>query len=83
MSHSYRKRVETIDAVQFDGANSAELLAFAPDYLEMRDGLLCQKMNPFPIATTEWVFQYTMTLAHDRMANDLFQRTWQPGGAAP
>ena len=57
MSHPYRKRVETIDAVQYDGTNSAELLAFAPEYLEMREGALCQIRNPYPIAVTEWIYR--------------------------
>ena len=93
MSHSYRRRVETIDAVQYNGTNEAEMMAFAPEHLEIRNGKLCQVwlfevdgllvIPPSPIVVTEWVFRHTASGMFERMTDDVFQRTWQPGGAAP
>lgn len=67
------------NAMQYDGTNADEMVFWAPDYLEIRDGKLMQKRNPFPIAVTEWVLLYATTEKagqYFRMPDDVFILTW-------
>jgi hypothetical protein len=76
----YEQKPLKIYALQYTGTNNAEMLSFASSYLyETPEGVLMQQRNPFPIATGEWVVQWSNTDKRgqfDRVSESNFGLTW-------
>jgi hypothetical protein len=76
----YRKKVEVVQALQYDGTNRQELLEFAPDYLEVRtDDNLWVKRSPRQVVATDWVYKNHYG-TDNVMADADFVAFWDPGG---
>jgi hypothetical protein len=75
----YRKKVETIDALQYDGTNKQEMLSFAPGFVYDNNGTLMITRNPYPLLASEWVFK-NVDNVYTRLDDATFQRWWTPGG---
>lgn len=79
----YRKRVETVDAIQYTGDNKNEVIEFAPGIVvENPDGTLQISPGPgisFVLEVGMWVLKDIGGL-YSPMSEGLFELYYQPGG---
>jgi hypothetical protein len=75
----YKEKLETIDALQYSGANNQEMLGFAPGFVIDVDGVLMIARNPYPLAATEWVTKH-LDGTFKRWSDAHFNQEWAHGG---